>query len=119
MPNKTFGGVAALNKDGHHSVATIAWSIEVAKPKYRPKDREEITGEISISDCSRVISLDISIDAYNAHSLKENYDNAVFKIDTMIEQLTQCKDVLETAVKPELKKRKKKKKKKKRKNRKD
>lgn len=71
---KVKGTNAVLNKPGHHSVAACAGSVEVGAGTH-------VYSTFSISDCSRVITLDLEI------KNDKDYANSVFKIETLIEQL--------------------------------
>lgn len=56
--------------------AAVGWSIERAE------------GFIFITDCTRKVSLDLSVET------KSKYENSLHKVDTLLEQLTRCRKAL-------------------------
>lgn len=81
MKAKKFAISALLNKPGFHSTAAIA--AHVKAPRCYNKKGRYIDGTITISDCIRAIDLDVS------GTKPEDYDNALYKIDTLISVLTE------------------------------
>ena len=73
------GRSALLNKSGFDSVAAIACKVSTDGEGF-------IDGEIAISDCSRVINLDMSTWGYNNKQKRIKSNRR--KIDTLIEVLT-------------------------------
>lgn len=83
-----------LNLPGHHSMANIVASIT----KYRDEDIEKnerrwVDIHLGIADCSRTITLSIDHDSY------EDRENALFKVDTLINTLTEFREALEKEMK--------------------
>ena len=82
-----------LNLPGHHSMANIVASIT----KYRDEDVEKgnrwIDIHLGIADCNRTITLAIDYDG------EEDRKNALYKVDTMINTLTEFRKALEKELK--------------------
>lgn len=76
---------ALLNKPDFGSTAAISWQIVLHESNY-------LTGNIAISDCHKVITLDI----YTDNDIKETkgFDNSIHKLDTLIKNLKNCKEEL-------------------------
>src|SRR5690606_13816102 len=83
---------AMLNKPGFHSVAAI--SVEIS---YHTAAKGEhwtgVHGSLHISDCSRVISIDLDATARSGklEKLLLEIDNTQHKLDTLISVLTEAK----------------------------
>ncbi len=67
-----------LNHAGFFSTAAIAVKVETTK-MWSDKKKDRIEGEVTISDCSRVVTLDFNVDT------KEELENALYKADTLAE----------------------------------
>ena len=82
-----------LNLPGHHSMANIVASIT----KYRDEDVEKgqrwIDIHLGIADCNRTITLSIDYDG------EEDRKNALHKVDTLIDTLTEFREALEKELK--------------------
>lgn len=86
---KLWGNSRVLNKPGFHSVAAIAYRVSISKG-YGSK-KWWTSGSLQISDCTRVIELDL--DSTTAPQL----DNSLHKLDTIIEMCEQAKKDLQKA----------------------
>lgn len=73
-----------LNKPGFNATAAVSYTLKLSKNTSNTTHVYD-DGVIIISDCSKVISLDFSF------SDEEEFDNSIFKIDTMIEVLNNFK----------------------------
>jgi len=84
-----------INKPGHHSMAHIIASI--VKSNHGNENIEEgdswVEIDLSLADCSRTINL--SIDYGN----KEERDNSLYKVDVLINTLTDFRSALEKELK--------------------
>lgn len=74
---------AILNKPNYHSVAAVSWYILVTQ------DTQWVDGSVSISDCSRAITLDL---CYGEE--QEDYENSLHKVDVLIDKLEELKQAL-------------------------
>jgi hypothetical protein len=91
-----------LNKDSYHSVAAISVNLSF--------ENRVLSGEISISDCSRTIYLDLDIYAvkkgnkessgYDFDTIEESFENSIFKAQTMATVCQELADKLKE-IKPE------------------
>lgn len=77
-----------LNEPQFHSTAAIHVDIK-REESYRKDKKEYIDGDITISDCSRSITLDL--DAHDKRELR----NTKKKLDIMIKALTTAREWLE------------------------
>lgn len=82
-----------LNLPGHHSMANIVTSITKERDDDVEKGNRWVDIHLGIADCSRTISL--VIDYYT----KEDRQNALHKVDTMINTLTEFREALEKELK--------------------
>lgn len=82
-----------LNLPGHHSMANIVASITNEREENIEKGERWIDIHLGIADCNRTISL--AIDYYS----KEDRDNALHKVDTLINTLTEFREALEKELK--------------------
>jgi len=73
-----------LNKPGHQTIAAVSWNIEI---EYVSDSDFELT----ISDCRNVVNLFFNVDT------DENFDNAMFKVDTLTKQIREFKAALKKA----------------------
>src|SRR5690606_34568437 len=80
---------AMLNKPGFHSVAAISVEISYEKGDYCTG----VYGSLHLSDCSRVISIDLDATARSGklEKLLLEIDNTQHKLDTLISVLTEAK----------------------------
>lgn len=76
------GASSLLNMAGHHSVAAISFSLELYE------GRTWVDATVTISDCNRVINLDLSFET------EESYKNSLHKLDTLIAVLTEANSTL-------------------------
>jgi hypothetical protein len=89
MKEKIFADSKLLNKAGFHSTAAIAYNISVEKIN----NKVFTSGEINISDCSRTINLDLDC------SKEKELQNALFKVQTLINTFKSIKTNLKEAYK--------------------
>ena len=82
-----------LNLPGHHSMANIVASITKDRDDDIEKGNRWVDIHLGVADCSRTISL--AFDYYT----KEDRDNALHKVDTMINTLTEFREALEKELK--------------------
>lgn len=85
------GGSSLLNKSKYHSIAAIAWNVTVSK------GTKWVDGSLSISDCNRAVYLDTSFGIK-----EEDFENSIFKIETLIAVLEGVKRGLKEARKVQL-----------------
>ena len=88
MPRKKLESIcsnAILNKPGHESTASCSFDIGITKGKFSTYSC------FAISDCDRTIRLSFSI------SSKDRYENAIYKINTLIQEAEKFRDGLITA----------------------
>lgn len=96
---------AMLNMPGHHSVAGVSWYIngkfEATVDAESKKDGDKrgtvnIDAAVTISDCFKQVKLDFNTDTYHRPNKEDKDDrrNAVHKITTLIEHLTQFREKL-------------------------
>ncbi|MCA1799746.1 MAG: hypothetical protein LC650_00445 [Actinobacteria bacterium] len=71
-----------LNREGHHTLASILATILASKKEVKTW----MDAEIVITDCYRAITLEF--DAYD----KEDYENSVEKLDKLISTLTEFRE---------------------------
>lgn len=78
---KKFSKKQFLNKDGHNSIAAIGVELEL------PEDgnRHWLGGNMSISDCTRTIDLELSL------SSEDDILNSMYKLSTI---MNTCKEAL-------------------------
>lgn len=76
-----------LNKEGHGSHAHILAHIELY-------DKYYLSGEFSISDCSRIATLEFS---YNGQA--ESLENSMYKLDLLIDTLKEFRKEFKKAAK--------------------
>lgn len=86
---KLWGNSSTLNKPGFHSVSAIAYRVTVSKG-YGSK-KWWTSGSLQISDCTRAIELDLDA------STKEQLENSMYKLDTIIQMCEQAKKDIQTA----------------------
>jgi hypothetical protein len=78
-----------LNKRGHHSTAAIFAEVRVD----RYHNNSEAT--LAISDCRRRIELDFPwVGGFHFHKKASEMSNALYKLDTLIDTLTQFREAL-------------------------
>jgi len=77
-----------LNLPGHHGMANIVAYIVDDKWDKSDKLERDVDIKLDIADCSRVISM--SIDDYS----KDDRENSLYKVDTLIEVLSDFKKAL-------------------------
>lgn len=77
-----------LNLDGFHTVAAIAYELKVEKSYYKKK-KHAVYGTMYISDCSRVIEVELSC------SNEEQYKNSVNKLLTIQRMADEARQDLE------------------------
>lgn len=112
MKDKSWGQKKFLNGVKFHSVAAISYRFNVERDSYSGKHCYA-WGDMSISDCSRTITLDLGMDN------QEEYENSLAKINALLETVKQAKkDIIaakkrKDSVQKRLEKNKKKEKKKK------
>lgn len=83
-----------LNLPGHHSMANIVASIVKYRDGGDPEKGERwIDIQLGIADCSRTITLSID------HESKEDRENALHKVDTLISTLSEFREALEKELK--------------------
>lgn len=82
--NKTF-----LN-DSHEDSGSICWYVRTDHKDYLDR---EVTAEVKITDCSKVICLDFDCQE------KRHIDKRIAKVDTLINELTKFRDALESCKK--------------------
>jgi hypothetical protein len=87
-----------LNLPGHNGMANIVASIVAWGGKPKTDDdgnilRRGVSYKLDFADCSRVISMDIDDDT------EYNRENALYKVDTLIDVLTDFRDALEKEMK--------------------
>lgn len=80
-----------LNKNGYHSVAAICCTISKGNGGFY-----FIDVEFNISDCNRVITLDLNTNS------EADLDNNIFKMQQLIDACTNVRDCLES-LRPDLK----------------
>lgn len=78
-----------LNRKGHHSTAFVYANISTWI-----KDVKNFDGEITISDCSRQITLAIDTWGNTSRAREAAYKNSVNKLDTLIDTLTEARDAI-------------------------
>lgn len=79
-----------LNKNGYYSMAAICASIDIST--WKNSEGGVVTSiypEISIADCSRKITLDFDINT------KGSRKNSFYKLNLLIDTLTEMRDKLE------------------------
>lgn len=79
-----------LNKEGHHSDASIFCEI-----KFSDKENSWTDCSLKIKDCRDQIHLSVEIDHDDVEN--GNYENTIFKLDTLITELTNYKQACEKA----------------------
>lgn len=113
---KVHGRRALLNMPGYQSTAAIVAEIQDTSeipieqtPGGRPIDRHTVEyslvpvrGQLQISDCTRAIEFDVAM----VDSSENTYENTLFKLDTMIEALTEFRRGLKAERKLYLKRQK-------------
>jgi transposase len=82
-----------LNLPGHNGMANIVAQIVGNNYKSDGEEYRSAYCKLDFADCSRVISMDIDLDD------EYNRENALFKIDTLIDVLTEYRDVVEKEAK--------------------
>ncbi len=87
-----------LNLPGHNGMANIVASIVAWGGKPKTDDdgnilRRGVSYKLDFADCSRVISMDIDDDT------EYNRENALYKVDTLIDVLTDFRGALEKEMK--------------------
>lgn len=82
--NKTF------LSDSHEEFDSIRWNVGT-----NPNDclRREVTAEVMITDCSKVICLDFDCQE------QRHIDKRIAKVDILINELTKFRDALESCKK--------------------
>jgi len=82
-----------LNLPGHHSMANIVVHIVKDREEDVEKGNRWIDIHLGIADCTR--SVTFAMDYYT----KEQRDNAMYKVDTLINTLTEFREALEKELK--------------------
>lgn len=77
-----------LNQAGHHSTAAICVSMREFNGYGKSENKVFIGGEVSISDCTRTISLDMDADD------EDSFNNLHFKMDQLIKAASVVKEWL-------------------------
>jgi hypothetical protein len=99
MARKFYGGRALLNLPGHHSTAAIVAEIENTVDWEEGKGRggDELTRYnaephmmLTVTDCDNRVNIELDIDSENS------YENTIYKVDTMIEELRKLRKGLVT-----------------------
>lgn len=101
--SKVYGLKRLLNGPGFHSTACVSSNITLET--YKHSGHVSCWGDMSISDCNRVVTLDLGF------STKKEFENSLYKLDTLISACKEAKDNLEKAHQKKLKVERKKKKK--------
>jgi len=82
MKEKFYSNRTFLNLEGFHSNASL--STYLSKSTYG----DGFFGEYKLADCSRTVEMSIDLED------KEDYDNVMFKLDSIIRITTEFKDAI-------------------------
>lgn len=86
MENNIFARKDFLNKDFFESDASIFSNVQFVEGVEEEKDW--IYAELKIRDCNKAIALNLN------SSSKEKYENSLYKLDTLIEHLTELRSAI-------------------------
>lgn len=78
-----------LNTKGHHSTAFVYAYISTWA-----NDSKNFDGEITISDCSRQITLSLDTWGTTGRAKESAYKNSLNKLNTLIDTLTEARDAI-------------------------
>lgn len=82
-----------LNLPGHNGMANVVTQIVKSKWSNR-KDFRDLSITLDFADCDRKVSMDFTVD-----SKSYNNENALYKVDTLIDVLTEFRGVLKEEIK--------------------
>ena len=78
-----------LNLPGHNGMANIVAQVTARPYEYNGEEYRNTYCKLDFADCSRVISMDIELDD------EYSRENALFKIDTLLDVLKEYRDAIE------------------------
>jgi hypothetical protein len=81
-----------LNKDGHESDASIFTEL-----KFSRHDSSYVDAILKIKDCNHQIFLTIEVTSYEEEKDEGEFENSIFKITTLIDELVAFRNACEEA----------------------
>ena len=86
MENNIFARKDFLNKNFFESDASIFSNVQFVEES--GEEKEWVFAELKIRDCNKAVSLNLN------SSNKEKYENSLYKLDTLIEHLTDLRSAI-------------------------